>query len=220
MSSTDSLVKEILSKPQAQLVVERVNEELVKERQKGQEFYDLVHDNMKAEFINGEIIIHSPVVKDHNDATLGLLALLDHYVIKHDLGYVGVEKVMVRFTRNDYEPDLCFFGKSKSKDIKQGQRLFPVPDMVVEVRSPSTAKRDEGVKYSDYEQHGVSEYWLIDPEKEIVRQYHLVDGEYQLAIKAADGIISSKAVNGFEIPIRAIFDTEIRLETLKKILLA
>ncbi len=122
MSSTESLVKEILSKPQAQLVVERVNEELVKELRKRQEFYDLVHDNMKAEFINGEIIIHSPEVKEHNDSTKGLLSLLDNYVIKHDLGYVGVEKVMVKFTRNDYEPDLCFFSKAKSQKFKKGCR--------------------------------------------------------------------------------------------------
>ena len=137
---------------------------------------------------------------------------------KNDLGYVGVEKVMVRFTRNDYEPDLCFFSKAKSQKFKKGQRLFPVPDLSIEVRSPSTAKRDEGVKYSDYEQHGVSEYWLIDPEREIVRQYQLIDGAYQLIIKAADGMIASTAVKGFEVPIRAIFDTKIRLETLKEIL--
>lgn len=218
MHSTEKIVKELMSKSQAPLIVERVKEELLKEQQKRQAFYEWVDEDMKAEFINGEVVIHSPVMKEHNDATKGLLSLLDNYVIKHDLGYVGVEKVMVRFSRNDYEPDLCYFGNKKAKDFKKGQHLFPVPDMVIEVKSKSTAKNDKDTKYKDYEQHGVGEYWMIDPMEEIVEQYLLVKGTYQLHKKASDGQIASKKVKGFKIPVRAIFDTTIRLETLKKIL--
>jgi len=220
MYSTEKIVKELLSKSQAPLIVKRVNEELLKEQQKRQEFYEWVDEDMKAEFINGEIVIHSPVMKEHNDATKGLLSLLDNFVIKHDLGYVGVEKVMVRFSRNDYEPDLCYFTNAKAKKFKAGQHLFPVPDLVVEVKSKSTAKNDRDTKFKDYEQHGVGEYWMIDPNKEIIEQYLLVKGVYQLEKKASNGTILSKVVKGFEIPIRSIFDTKIRLATLKKILLA
>ena len=219
MSSTESLVQKVLSQPQAPLIVERINEELQKE-QKRQEFYDWVEEDMKAEFIKGEIVLHSPVMKEHNDATKSLLTLLDVYVKKYDLGYVGVEKLMVRFSRNDYEPDLCYFSKSKSKDFKKGQHLFPVPDMAIEVCSKSTTKNDTETKYKDYEQHGVKEYWMVDPNEEIVEQYLLTNGTYRLQLKAAQGNISSKAVQDFVIPIRAIFDATIELETLKNILLA
>ncbi|MFK7981340.1 MAG: Uma2 family endonuclease [Saprospiraceae bacterium] len=209
-----------MSKSQAPLIVKRVNEELLKEQQKRLAFYEWVDEDMKAEFINGEIIIHSPIMKEHNDATKGLLSLLDNYVIKYNLGYVGVEKVMVRFSRNDYEPDVCFFNKKKSATFKKGQHLFPVPDLVVEVKSKSTAKSDKDTKFKDYEQHSVGEYWMIDPIKEIVEQYVLVKGVYKLQKKATDGNILSKVVKGFEIPVRAIFDTDVRLDTLRKILLA
>jgi len=220
MYSTEKIVKELMSKSQAPLIVKRVKEELMKEQQKREEFYEWVDEDMKAEFINGEIVVHSPVKKEHNDATKGLLSLLDNYVIKNDSGYVGVEKVMVRFSRNDYEPDLCYFNKTKSKTFKKGQHLFPIPDMVVEVKSKSTAKNDRDTKYKDYEQHGVGEYWMVDPDKEIVEQYLLIKGTYKLHKKASDGQIVSKKVKGFNIPVRAIFDTSIRLETLKQILLS
>ena len=220
MYSTEKIVKELMSKSQAPLIVKRVKEELMKEQQKTEEFYEWVDEDMKAEFINGEIVVHYPVKKEHNDATKGLLSLLDNYVIKNDSGYVGVEKVMVRFSRNDYEPDLCYFNKTKSKTFKKGQHLFPIPDMVVEVKSKSTAKNDRDTKYKDYEQHGVGEYWMVDPDKEIVEQYLLIKGTYKLHKKASDGQIVSKKVKGFNIPVRAIFDTSIRLETLKQILLS
>lgn len=220
MYTTEKIVKELMSKSQAPLIVKRMNEELEKERKKREAFYEWVDEDMKAEFINGEIVIHSPVMKEHNDATKGLLGLLDHYVIKHKLGYVGVEKVMVRFSRNDYEPDLCYFGNDKAQHFKNGQHLFPVPDMVVEVKSKSTAKNDKETKFQDYEQHSVGEYWMIDPVKEEVEQYFLIDEKYQLHKKASDGQITSKMVKDFQIPIQAIFDTNIRLETLKQILLA
>lgn len=220
MNSTDNLVKKILATSQASLIVDRVSEELKKEQERREAFYEWVDEDMKAEFIDGEIVVHSPVMKEHNDATKGLLTLLDTYVCKHDIGYVGVEKVMVRFSRNDYEPDICYFNKNKSSNFKKGQSLFPVPDMAIEVRSKSTIKNDTVTKYNDYEQHKVLEYWMIDPEKETVEQYLLTNDHYQLNLKSGEGMITSLAVEGFSIPIAAIFNNNIRLETLKKILLS
>ena len=102
--------------------------------------------SLKAEFINGKIIIHSPVKKFHNEISGNLYNILKTFVVEHGLGFVGIEKILVRFTRNDYEPDLCFFNKEKAKKLKKEQSLFPVPDMIVEVLSKGTEARDRGVK--------------------------------------------------------------------------
>ena len=48
---------------------------------------------------------------------------------------------------------------------------FPPPDLVVEVLSESTEKRDRGVKFEDFAAHGVGEYWMIDADKETLEQY-------------------------------------------------
>ena len=96
--------------------------------------------------------------------------------------------------------------------------LFPAPDFVVEVLSPSIAKNDRGVKMIDYALHGVQEYWIIDPAAEIVEQYLLTSGEeaYHLhSRKEVGDEIHSQAIEGFHVPIAAIFSTEANLKTLQ-----
>ncbi|MEM1321813.1 MAG: Uma2 family endonuclease [Bacteroidota bacterium] len=156
----------------------------------------LIEDFGEAEFINGEVIIHSPVKKEHNDVTALLHQLLGPYVIKKNLGYVGYEKIMISLSRNDYEPDLCFFKSETSKHFKKGQSLFPAPDLVVEVPSKKTAKIDREIKFEDYQAHQVLEYWIIDPNREIIEQYRLNKSKstYELILKASDGWIECKAV--------------------------
>ena len=220
MFDDNNLVKTILESSGAALIVQQVQAKLDEERSKREEFYGKITEEDKAEFINGEIVHHSPVVKGHNDATKLLLKLIDTFVSIYKLGYVGVEKIMTSFTRNDYEPDICFFDKEKSKDFKKGQMHFPVPDLIVEVlsKSPKSLKRDKKIKFNDYELHGVSEYWMIDPEEETVELYRLEEGKYNLILKSKEGHIQSKVIEGFSIPIPAIFDEEENLKALKELL--
>lgn len=212
-----NLVDEIMEQSSAPLIVQAVQERLAEEQRKRAEFYESINEKDKVEFINGEVVYHSPVVKEHNDVTRLLLKLLDTYVYLNQLGYVGVEKILVKFTRNDYEPDLCFFNSEKSKDFKKGQMFFPVPDLAVEVLSKSkkSLERDRKIKYDDYEIHGVTEYWMIDPDDETIEQYVLENGKYRLVLKSREGSIHSHAVSGFVIPIRAVFEEAANLAALR-----
>ncbi|MEM6842939.1 MAG: Uma2 family endonuclease [Bacteroidota bacterium] len=139
------------------------------------------------------------------------------YVDLYDLGFVGIEKILISLTRNDYEPDTCYFSKEKADQFTDDQMKFPSPDWVVEVLSDSTKANDYGVKFKDYKAHGISEYWIIDPEKEVVEQYVLQDGTYELLLKTGQGDINSHALSGFSIPVRAIFDKAENLKTLRAI---
>ncbi|MFD2570676.1 hypothetical protein ACFSUS_08540 [Spirosoma soli] len=66
--------------------------------------------------------------------------------------------------------------------------------------------------------HGVQEYWIIDADELFIEQYHLVDGEYKLILKASQGHISSFALPGFTIPIQAAFNEDVNMETMAAIL--
>lgn len=142
------------------------------------------------------------------------------FISTRDLGYVGYEKIMVSLTRNDYEPDICYFGPAKAATFTPDQMRFPAPDLVVEVISQSIEQNDRGVKFEDYAAHGVSEYWIIDPDAETLEQYHLAEGEdsYRLVIKAMTGQVLSFAIPGFEIPVRAVFDPAINQAALRVLL--
>lgn len=211
-------VEQTLAMPDAVLFVRKVQSALEAEQAKRRHFYEIVEENRKMEFINGEIIFHSPVKLQHNDATGLLYMLMKWFVNKHKLGFVGIEKVMVSLTRNDYEPDICFFGLEKAKNFKRKQMQFPAPDFVVEVLSDSTAKVDRETKFRDYAAHCVREYWIVEAERETVEQYSLNDEKYELLLKAKDGNLESIVLPGFNIPVRAIFDESINLQTLTKLL--
>ena len=215
------IVAQVLAQPNAQSLVKEITNILEAEKKRREQFYNEITDAEKVEFINGEIVIHSPVMKEHNDANCLLVNLMGNYVRKHQLGYVGVEKVMITLERNDYEPAICFFGNKKAKGFKEGQSLFPAPDFVVEILSKGTKKNDRTIKFKDYAANGVGEYLMIDPIKKVVELYRLNKAKnYELILKSDTGILKSKVIAGFAIDIEAIFDDAKNLAELRSILAA
>lgn len=212
------IIDDLLALPNAPMILNQVSKQLEAEKTRRQNFYNEITDEQKVEFINGERVIHSPVKKAHNDVTSLLHMLVNAYVIKHKLGYVGVEKVMVALSRNDYEPDICFFKQEKAQHFEADQSLFPAPDWVVEVLSKGTEKNDRGIKFLDYQLHEVKEYWLVDPVACFVEQYRWIEGQYELILKSGNGTITSEAITGFRIPVLAMFDEVENLKTLSQLL--
>ncbi len=176
------------------------------EREARERFYDEMDDSQKVEFIDGEVIVHSPARNAHLMVKTYLAFLLHGYVARRQLGVVLDEKCLCVFSRNDYEPDLVFFRAEKADTFVRNTMKHPVPDFIVEILSDSTEQRDRGVKFEDYETHGVGEYWIINADAEIVEQYVAKDGEFQLQLKSGSGDIESVVIKGFRIPIRAMFD--------------
>ena len=213
--------QKILELPDAPIQIEALNAALNEEKRRRQEFYDWVTEEVKAEFINGEIIIHSPVKKRHWNVSDLLSRLLSYYASMKKIGRVGTEKVMISLSRNDYEPDICFFSKEKTVDFTDDQVLFPAPDFIVEILSKKTASIDRGIKKTDYAAHGVREYWIVDPAKQRIEQYMLPSGSdaYFPAKKYQWGEeIESVAIPGFKIPVQAIFDEEENVLALKSLM--
>jgi Uma2 family endonuclease len=216
--SEQHLLDQLIASPKLPQYAQQLQAVLARKALKRQGFYNQITEGDKAEFINGEIILHSPVRLRHNTASGNLYRLLSSYVVARDLGYVGHKKIMVSLTRNDYEPDVCYFVKSKASQFSPEQMRFPAPDFAVEVVSKSTEVNDRGVKFTDYAGHGVTEYWIVDPVTETVEQYQLQEGDYVLLVKAKTGMLESVAVMGFAIPVRAIFDEAVSREALQRLL--
>lgn len=215
---SNRLIAEILKEPDAYFLLQEAHIALEDEKARRIAFYNDITEQEKVEFINGEIIVHSPVMKRHNTASLLLARLMSIYADIHQLGFVGIEKIMITLTRNDYEPDICFFRKEKSESFKEKQTLFPAPDFVIEILSEGTKDRDRGVKFKDYQAHQIEEYWIIDPDHQTIEQYHYEEGQYELLLKSSEGNIKSLVMTGFQIPIQSVFDETINLETLKKLM--
>ena len=217
-----SYVEKILASPDAFEQIAILNEALLEEKKRRHEFREWVSPAVKAEFINGEIVLHSPVKKRHFSVTDLLSRLLSIYASLNKLGRVATEKAMIALTRNDYEPDLVFFSKEKYGTFTDDQILFPAPDFVVEILSKKTAPRDRGLKKQDYAAHGIKEYWIIDPNQRFIEQYVLL-GDHDTQYMPArtfylDSYIESWVIKGFSIHVAAIFDEAANVEALQELM--
>lgn len=174
-------------------------------------------ENARVEFINGEVVTQMPTKDRHSVVVRNTASLAHYYVLKKKSGAVRSEQSLTGFPRNDLAPDVCYWTRAKAKRIKPDLFVYPVPDFVVEVLSPSTERRDRGVKFRDYEANGVSEYWIVDPVARSVEQYLLRDGRYELVGKFTRGTIRSQVIKGFVIPVKAIFDEAENFAAMRKL---
>lgn len=213
-----TLIDQIFRSPHLPQILRELNSLWEKEQADRRAFYEQISENDKAEFINGQPIFHSPVKRKHSSALDFLQTLLSVYVRINGLGRIYVEKLMIELTRNSFEPDLCFFTANRDAQFEEEQMLFPAPDFIIEILSRKTEKYDRGVKFEDYEAHGIKEYWIVDPTHKTIEQYLLKNKRYELAVKSTDGYIESKVIKGFKMPIRAGFYERENLKALQDIL--
>jgi len=216
----ETVVERLARSPKLGLIYRDLTELWEQEQDARQRFYDSIDDGQKAEFINGEIIVHSPDKLKHVEVRLRLTNLLHNFVATHDLGLVGDEKLLVCLTRNDYMPDVVFYLEERAATLQPDQSRFPAPDFVAEVLSASTRRRDRGVKFEDYAAHGVREYWLLDPDARTVEKFCLNPlGRYALEKKAGgDEEVRSTLLPGFKAPASAFFDDRANLHALRRLL--
>jgi len=215
-----SYAQKIMDAPDAPRVIELLVEAMDAEKRRRDDFRESLNPHTKAEFINGHVVIHSPVKSQHWKITDLLSRIVSTYTGLHRLGRVGVEKVMIALERNDYEPDLVFFSAQKAAHFTDNQVLFPAPDFVVEILSKKTAAKDKDIKKRDYAANGIAEYWIIDPNQQQIEQYilhnHSTDSQYPApTIRGIGDRIESHAIPGFNIPVSAIFDETSNIETLQ-----
>ena len=159
------------------------------------DFIDWLEPGRHADLIDGEVFMHSPVSTRHARLASFLERLLGQYIEDQELGSLYREVVAVRLSgRNVFLPDLAFYAADRT-DIDQGTYLRGAPDLIVEILSPRTADRDVGPKFAEYEQHGVREYWVLDPETLAHRFYHL-EGEELVEFAHGEATIASFVLPG------------------------
>lgn len=171
-------------------------------------------EEASAEWVNGELILMSPVHLDHCRVRSWLSEILRAFVRKHRLGEVFGPQSAIRLTRPPQrrEPDILFVAADR-ESILQPTFIDGPPDFIAEIVSPESTARDWREKYQAYEANGVREYWIIDLQ---ARQFHAyaLDGEGRYArIAEQDRKLHSTAIAGFWIKTEW-FWPETRMEAL------
>jgi len=129
-------------------------------------FDDMVNEDVKAELLDGVMTVHSPASMRHDMVGHFLRSLLGDYAEEKELGAVYGPDSIVRLRRGRrFAPDLFFLAASRVPQPTP-QEYDGVPDLLLEVLSPSNRDYDLGEKRSTYREAGASEIWFVDPVEE------------------------------------------------------
>ena len=163
-------------------------------------------DDERYELLDGELIMAPSPNTLHQTINLNLSLMLQQFVRGRNLGKVLFAPYDVKLSDTDaVQPDLLFVSNARAGIITPNN-IQGAPDFIVEIQSPSTSQRDWNDKRRLYALHGVTEYWLIDPETRTVAVLLLNDGEYEQAGNFGEGsIVSSATVEGFSAAVDEIF---------------
>jgi Uma2 family endonuclease len=160
-------------------------------------FYEVIDEKTKADLLDGKIIRDSPAIPRHGLVVSWLISLLTAFAQKFDLGLVLCATSTVRLSiYNAPEPDVFFISK-KRLGIINDKYVDGPPDLCVEVISKSSRTRDRGRKFVLYAEHGVKEYWIIDPLKLTVEFFENLGAEFVPIKPDGQNRLYSKVLPGF-----------------------
>jgi Uma2 family endonuclease len=168
-----------------------------------EQFLAWASEDTRAEWVNGVVVVMSPVSDEHNQLGLFLLRVLSEYVEAQDAGVLRYESFQMKTgpTLPGRNPDILFVAKANLARLKSNHLEGPA-DLVVEIISPESEERDRKEKFAEYEQGGVREYWLLDPERKEAEFYQRdLEGKFQRVSSDDDGIYHSRVVSGLWINV-------------------
>jgi len=166
---------------------------------------EMAETNQPHELWDGELIMSPTPSFFHQEISLRLYRALFDHVEGRDLGKVIAAPIdMVLSPHRVAQPDVAFIARERLNII---ERVIMGPvDLAAEVISLGGRNRDRIEKRDLYEQYGVKEYWLIDPEPETIEVLYMVNSRYELAMRCgAPETAASQLLPGFEIKVDWLF---------------
>ncbi|CAG1771424.1 hypothetical protein BAC3_01806 [uncultured bacterium] len=169
-----------------------------------QDYLQLPEDK-RYEIIDGDLFMVPSPNESHQRMLVILTSIFLNHVKRNKLGSVYCAPFDVFFSEEDIvQPDIIFISHENKKIITK-DNIKGVPGLIVEIFSPSTFKRDIGIKKKLYARHDVQEYWVVDPEHETVEVFLLRGKEFEGKRYGVKDYISSTVIKGLNIEMKEIF---------------
>ena len=173
-----------------------------------EDFVQFPDDGKRHELIDGEHYLTPAPNTKHQTISLRLTVLIGSWLEGNPIGRLFHAPFDVVFSMFDVvEPDLLYLSNARAAEALTPQHVRGVPELVMEIGSPSTRKRDETIKRRLYERAGVSEYWVVDPDLDTVRVYRR-EGEtfarvVELSADAGD-VLTTPLLPGLQIQLQRV----------------
>ena len=171
----------------------------------------LPDDQLRHELIDGEHFVSPSPATAHQEISKRLFLALNTFVERHRLGEVLYAPFDIKLSAYTVlVPDLVYFTETRFAEIVNEKHARAAPDLVVEILSPGTRRRDLGRKRAVYDRDGAREYWIVDPEARsitVLRRPRSDAGLTDITVLAlaSDDVIESPLFPGLKLPLRDVF---------------
>jgi len=161
--------------------------------------------NTPMELWDGALIVFDAPSFSHQEIVARFYERLKGWLSQRHIGKVAFAPVdMILTSRRVTQPDVLFISNGRLRIVED--RVRGPADLIAEVVSPDSRQRDRIDKRDLYEQHGVREYWIIDPEAETVEVLFLDRDEYRLVGRWRPGEQArSQLLKGFTLTVTELF---------------
>lgn len=165
-------------------------------------------DDAYYELINGYIMKKSAPRPQHQRISMRLSILLGSFIKENKIGELFASPIDVFLDDlNAVQPDLVFV-PTENQAIITDDGIMGIPDLMIEIISPSSVLRDRVDKKNLYERLNVKEYWIIDPQYQDIEVYTIQNGRYELysGVTMFEGALESTIFEGLTINLAELFD--------------
>jgi Uma2 family endonuclease len=160
------------------------------------------------EWVNGNVIQMPPITLSHGKIHDYLSDLLKAYFIYKPIGVIQKDPFVMRLKDiSNRQPDIQVILHDNRKNIQETY-MDGAADICIEIVSMGSVSNDRGVKFEEYQQGGVMEYWIIDPLHEEALFYRLEEKVYKpQAIH--DGVYTTQQLPGLQLHVPTLWQDEL-----------
>ncbi|MFY9824238.1 MAG: Uma2 family endonuclease [Thermoanaerobaculia bacterium] len=171
------------------------------------DYASIPEDGQRHEILDGEHYVSPAPLIPHQEVSSNLHTELGPFIKKHRLGKLLAAPTDVILSTHDVvQPDFLFISTQRFGIITR-ENVQGAPDLIIEILSPGTRSRDEGIKREIYERYGVPEYWLLDPDRKTTRVYRRLGNRLRLVAKLSAGdVLTTPLLPGLEIRLADVFN--------------
>ena len=167
-------------------------------------------EDFLCEIINGELYMSPSPNKNHQRVVFKLAKLFDKYISKTGSGEIFLAPLDVKLDdKNVAQPDIIYLSKTNPANNDENI-IVGAPDLVLEVVSPYSVRRDYYAKLKMYEKFRIPEYWIVDPANQVIEVFGFKNTpEYELLSTAViKGEVQSIMLEGLKVSLEEIFENE------------
>ena len=186
-----------------------VKQEIQSSRLTYEDYLQFPDDGKRHEIVEGDHYMTPAPRTKHQKISVNLATAMASFAKQHKLGLVFTAPCDVILSdENVVQPDLLFVSTARAAIVTE-DNIQGAPDIMVEILSESSRKKDEVTKRKLYERFGVQEYWIVDPELEIVKIFKLTQHGYGRASelsKETNDVLNTELLSGFACAVSEIFE--------------